>query len=227
VTGTLENAGHKDEPELESLEVGPDLSRLLDRLDRVHVPGERLIIGIVGAPGAGKSTLAVDLAAALGVDRAVVVPMDGFHLATSALRRPEQVLRRGAIDTFDVGGFLSLLRRVRSREEDVVYAPDFDRAIEEPIAGSIRVARKVPIVITEGNYLLSTEPMWRDIRALLDEAWYLEGDEGRRRERLLARHRRFGKSEADALAFVQGSDERNAAQIVTSRSRADLVIRLP
>jgi pantothenate kinase len=209
------------------LELGSDLSRLVDRLNRLQVPGERLIIGMVGAPGAGKSTLAVDLVAALGVDRAVVVPMDGFHLATAVLRQPEQVLRRGAIDTFDAGGFLSLLRRVRSREEEVVYAPDFDRAIEEPIAGSIRVPREVPIVITEGNYLLSTEPGWRDIRPLLDEAWYLEGNEGQRRERLLARHRRFGKSQADALAIVRGSDERNAAQIVTSRSRADLVIHLP
>jgi pantothenate kinase len=211
----------------EALELGSDLSRLLDRLGRLQVPGERVIVGIVGAPGAGKSTLAVDLGAALGVDRAVVVPMDGFHIATSALRTPDQVLRRGAIDTFDAVGFLSLLRRVRSREEGVVYAPDFDRAIEEPIAASIRVPREVPIVITEGNYLLSTEPVWRDIRPLLDEAWYLEGDDGQRRERLLARHRRFGKSQMDALAIVRGSDERNAVQIVTSRSRADLVIRLP
>jgi pantothenate kinase len=209
------------------LELGSDLSRLIDRLNGLQPPGKRLVIGIVGAPGAGKSTLAVDLGAALGVARAVVLPMDGFHIATSALRRPEQVLRRGAIDTFDGAGFLSLLRRVRSREDEVVYAPDFDRAIEEPIAGAIPVPREVPIVIAEGNYLLSTEPVWRDIRPLLDEAWYLEGDEGRRRERLLARHRRFGKSQEDALAIVHGSDQRNAAQIVTSRSRADLVIRLP
>jgi pantothenate kinase len=225
----MDSAG-EDLLELRSLERDPsrlDLSLLLDRLNRLHNPGGRLIIGIVGAPGAGKSTLAGDLAAALGVDRAVVVPMDGFHIATSALRKPDQILRRGAIDTFDAAGFVSLLRRVRSRADEVVYAPNFDRAIEEPIAGSIRVPREVPIVITEGNYLLSTEPVWRDIRPLLDEAWYLEGDEGQRRERLLARHRRFGKSQADALAIVHGSDERNAEQIVTSRSRADLVIRLP
>lgn len=208
------------------LEIGTDLTTLVERLDGLTDGTTRVIIGMVGAPGVGKSTIAEDLVGILGKDRAVVVPMDGFHIATSALPREDQIRRRGAIDTFDIGGYLSLLTRIRDRSEDVVYAPGFDRGIEEPIAGYIPVARQVPIVITEGNYLLSSESRWAEVRAHLDETWYLEGNSERRRERLIARHIRFGKSVADARAMTDGSDARNAEQISQTQSSADLVIHL-
>jgi pantothenate kinase len=208
------------------LEIGTDLTSMVERLDGLTDGTTRVIIGMVGAPGVGKSTIADDLARILGEDRAVVVPMDGFHIATPALAQADQIRRRGAIDTFDIGGYLSLLARIRDRSEDVVYAPGFDRGIEQPIAGYIPVARRVPIVITEGNYLLSTEPRWAEVRRYLDETWYLEGNPERRRERLIARHIRFGKSEADAREMADGSDARNAEQVSQTQSSADLVIHL-
>jgi pantothenate kinase len=208
------------------LEIGTDLTSLVERLDGLTDGTARVIIGLVGAPGIGKSTIADELARVLGEDRAVVVPMDGFHIATPALPQADQIRRRGAIDTFDIGGYLSLLARIRDRSEDVVYAPGFDRGIEEPIAGYIPVTRRVPIVITEGNYLLSTEARWAGVRAHLDETWYLQGNPERRRERLIARHIRFGKSAADARAMADGSDARNAEQVSQTQSSADLVIHL-
>lgn len=208
----------------EHIELGPDLSALLARLERLG-PG-RVIVGIVGPPGVGKSTLATQLVAQLGSDRAVVVPMDGFHIHSRALPHPDQLGRRGAIDTFDAGGYVSLLERLRRRSEDIVYAPGFERDIEEPLAGLIPVPRSVPIVITEGNYLLSPEPPWNAIRALLDEVWYLEAGPLERRGRLIARHRQFGASPEEAITKADGSDERNAEQIEQTRSAADLVIRL-
>ena len=39
--------------------------------------GSRRILGITGAPGAGKSTVAAQLVQALGSETAVLVPMDG------------------------------------------------------------------------------------------------------------------------------------------------------
>ena len=208
------------------LEVGTDLTTLVKRLRGLTDGTTRVIIGMVGAPGVGKSTIADDLVGILGADRAVVVPMDGFHIATSALPQEDQIRRRGAIDTFDIGGYLSLLARIRDRSEDVVYAPGFDRGIEEPIAGYIPVARQVPIVITEGNYLLSSESRWAEVRAHLDETWYLEGNPERRRERLIARHIASGKTESEARRWTFESDGANATLVAATRPRADLVVRL-
>jgi pantothenate kinase/quinol monooxygenase YgiN len=214
-----------DAPAQETATVAVDLTVLLDRLRNLQSPGGRVLVGITGAPGAGKSTIANDLAAALGKDVAVVVPMDGF-LPSAVLSNPGQLQRRGAIDTFDVDGYLNILRRLRDRRDAVTYAPGFERELEEPIAGLIAVPREIPIIITEGNYLLSSDPGWRNIRTLLDETWFLEADDAQRRQRLVARHIRFGKPAGEAQTMAEGSDEHNARQIAGSRPAADLVIRL-
>lgn len=208
----------------ETIDVGPDLAPLVQRL-RSHVPSpSRFIVGLTGAPGVGKSTVAEALTRELGPQVAVTVPMDGFHIATAALA-PGQLERRGAIDTFDAGGFVSLLQRLRRHDEEVVYAPGFERTLEEPIAGILPIGREIPIVITEGNYLLATEPGWRDVRDLLDEVWFLEEDPEVRLARLIARHIRFGKTPEHARSMALGSDERNARAIEAYRSRADVVVR--
>ncbi|MEW2135737.1 nucleoside/nucleotide kinase family protein [Streptomyces sp. NPDC005409] len=189
--------------------------------------GSRRILGIAGPPGAGKSTLAARLAAALGPRRAVVVPMDGFHLAGAELARLGLADRKGAPDTFDAAGYVCLLdrlRRPRGATAATVYAPAFDRSLEEPIAGSIPVAPEVPLVITEGNYLLHDAGEWASVRPLLDEAWYLAPDEELRVRRLVERHVRHGKDPAYARAWVARSDEANARLIAPGRHRADLVL---
>jgi pantothenate kinase len=188
--------------------------------------GDRRILGIVGAPGGGKSTLAAELVAELGPDKARLVGMDGFHLAQAELERLGRADRKGAPDTFDVSGFAALLRRLRAREEAVVYAPLFRREIEEPVASAVPVPREVPLVVTEGNYLLVADGDWAQVRALLDEAWFVEGDEDRRRDRLIARHIEFGKAPDLAREWVMRSDERNAELVATTRHRADLVVRV-
>jgi len=188
--------------------------------------GGRRILGIAGTPGAGKSTLARRVVDELG-STAVYVPMDGFHLANHELRRLGRADRKGAIDTFDAAGFVSLLRRLRSPDGETAYAPLFLREIEEPIAGWIPVAPDVPLVVTEGNYLLVDQRSpWREIRALLDEAWYVETDEAVRIKRLIERHVAFGKSEADARRWALGIDETNAELIRMTRQRADVIVQL-
>ncbi|MFD3834622.1 nucleoside/nucleotide kinase family protein, partial [Streptomyces sp. NPDC058621] len=186
--------------------------------------GGRSILGIAGPPGAGKSTVAAKLAEALGPDVAVVVPMDGFHLAGAELVRLGRADRKGAPDTFDTAGYTALLRRLREPGAHPVYAPAFDRSLEEPIAGSIAVPAHVPLVITEGNYLLHDAGEWARVRPLLDEAWYLAPDDGLRIGRLVDRHVRHGKDPAHARAWVARSDEANARLIAPGRDRADLVL---
>ena len=188
--------------------------------------GDRRILGIAGAPGGGKSTLAAALVGELGPDTARLVGMDGFHLAQAELERLGRADRKGAPDTFDASGFAALLRRLRAREDAVVYAPLFRREIEEPVACAVPVPCEVPLVVTEGNYLLVDDADWSDVRALLDEAWFVEGDEDRRRDWLIARHMEFGKAPGFAREWVLRSDERNAELVATTRPHADLVVRV-
>ncbi|MFF5900490.1 nucleoside/nucleotide kinase family protein [Streptomyces argenteolus] len=201
-----------------------DLAGLTDRARRLADAGGRRILGIAGAPGAGKSTLAARVADALE-ERAVLVPMDGFHLAGAELERLGRADRKGAPDTFDAAGYAALLRRLRHPGPDAVYAPAFDRALEEPVAGSVHVPPDIPLVVTEGNYLLLDEGPWAPVRELLDEVWFLEADPRARVSGLVERHVRFGKSRPDAERWVAASDERNARLVERHRDRADLVVR--
>ncbi|MFE4263718.1 nucleoside/nucleotide kinase family protein [Streptomyces sp. NPDC056883] len=201
-----------------------ETSELIVRAGLLAERGSRRILGIAGPPGAGKSTLAALIEDALGPERAVVVPMDGFHLAQAELERLGRAERKGAPDTFDVAGYVCLLRRLRQPGGPAVYAPAFDRSLEEPIAGSIAVAPGVPLVITEGNYLLHEAPEWAPVRHLLDEAWYLAPEETLRVQRLVDRHVRHGKDPAYARAWVARSDQPNARLVALGRHRADLVV---
>lgn len=203
-----------------------DLSPLVDHLrSRQQATGARQLLGIAGSPGTGKSTFARRLADALGREHSVVVPMDGFHLATGIIDGTPLRDRRGAIDTFDVGGYVALLRRLRARDEPVVYAPSYRRGLEEPIAASVAVHRDIDFVITEGNYLLSTEPGWRDIRSLLDEIWFVDTPRQLRVARLIERHVAFGMTRDAATAWATGPDEANARLIESTMHLADRRIR--
>lgn len=184
----------------------------------------RAILGIVGCPGAGKSTLAEKLIARLDPASAWVVrlPMDGFHLADAALDRLGIRARKGAIETFDAYGYLAMLRRVQTELDHTVYAPDFQRSLEQPLAGSIAIDPRIRLVITEGNYLLCPIEPWPLVREQLAETWYIELDDRVRRERLVARHVRFGKAEPEARRWVDDVDEANARLIASGRDMADL-----
>jgi pantothenate kinase len=217
------------------LEASPgDLAALLDRVTAVRRRGGpdrggRALIGLVGAPGAGKSTVAGLLAAATEAagTACAVVGMDGFHLAQAELERLGRQGRKGAPDTFDAEGYVALVRRIRVQRPDsaTVYAPRFDRHLEEPVGSAVPVPAATPVVLTEGNYLLLPEEPWQRLRRLLDETWFVEVDDAERRERLLARHLAHGRPPEVAHAFTHGSDERNATLIAATRSRADAIVR--
>jgi len=185
----------------------------------------RVVLGICGAPGAGKSTLAAELVHRYGAE-AVVVPMDGFHLHDDELARLELSQRKGAPETFDVAGYLALLRRLRTESDRTVYAPAFDRSLELAVAGAVAVRPEHRLVVTEGNYLLHDAPGWADVHSLLDEVWFVEADEATRLARLVERHASHGKPRDLALRWATVSDQANAELVAGTRERADLVVRV-
>ena len=193
------------------------------RIKTMLQSSQRQILGIVGAPGSGKSTLTEQIAQKFGAAVAVL-PMDGFHLANVELARLGRAARKGAPDTFDVAGYVALLERVR-QASDTVYAPRFEREIEEAIASSIAILPETQLIITEGNYLLLDDGGWQGVRPLLDECWYVAVDDDLRRERLLARHVQFGRTVEDARAWIENTDEPNARRIAATQSRADWVVQ--
>jgi len=206
-----------------------ELTARVDRLAERSAP-DRAVLGITGPPGAGKTTLADALVQRLNVgptgkpcSSAAHVPMDGFHLADIELDRLGRRARKGAPDTFDPGGYFALLGRLRTTR-DTVWAPAFDRHVEQPIAGSIAVGPDVRIIISEGNYLLSDEPGWRGGQGVFDEIWYCGGDTALRVQRLVERHQQFGKSLEEATRWIQQVDDVNAAMIERTRDHADVVI---
>lgn len=205
---------------------GASLRELTSRAAGLVVPGRRGVLGICGAPGVGKSSLAVTLVKRLraaGVE-ATHVPMDGFHLADVALVERGLLDRKGAIETFDGHGYLALLRRLREEHDHDVLAPTFERELEQPLAGAITVSPSTTLVVTEGNYLLDEATPWPQARAVMDEVWFVDLDDGRRRSRLVDRHVKHGRSREEAQAWVDTVDEPNAVRVIARRGAADLVV---
>jgi pantothenate kinase len=202
---------------------GPSLDGALVERARSLAAEGRAVLGVAGAPGSGKTTLAGLLVEAVG-PAAVALPMDGFHLHDVELARLGRSDRKGAPDTFDVAGYVALLQRIRHETDHVVYAPGFDRSREECIAGAIAVRPEHRLVVTEGNYLLLPSAGWGAVRPLLDEAWFVEADEAVRLERLVRRHVAHGKPPELAERWAFETDQANADLVATTRAAADLVV---
>lgn len=185
----------------------------------------RYLLGVAGAPGAGKSTWAAAEQRRLVTagTATAVLPMDGFHLPQAELVRLGRRDRMGAPDTFDVDRFVAMIERLR--QPGVITAPGFDRTIEEPIPDAIEIGADIRVVIVEGNYLLHDRDGWERVRPLLDRVIFLAPDDAVRRKRLIARHVEFGKTAASATAWVERTDEPNAALVAATAHRADEVVR--
>lgn len=204
----------------------PDWNELTDRaLALGQAQDRRGLLGIVGLPGSGKSTFAEGLVRRLGRS-AAHVPMDGFHLADAQLHRLGIADRKGAPETFDAEGYLALLHRLARDRRRTVFAPAFERDLEQPVAGALAVEPGADLVVSEGNYLLLGEGRWPKVRAQFAEVWWVEQDEDTRVRRLIERHVAFGKSPDEAAAWVHRSDAANAERMRASAASADLVVHL-
>lgn len=213
-------------PDAERMRTRPTLSvaEATERADELARDGRRRLLGLVGPPGAGKSTLSAALQARLG-ESMVVVGMDGFHLANTELLRLGRRDRKGAPDTFDVDGYVRLLARLRTQKAPL-YAPRFDRRLEESIGSAVLVDPDVPLVVTEGNYLLHDEFGWDEVRPQLDEVWYLQLNDAERRRRLVQRRLRHGDTAEHARHWVDHVDEPNAVLVAAACRLTDALVIL-
>jgi len=203
------------------------LSQGLDRIKKLLDSSQkRVLIGIVGKPGAGKSTLTSHLITNLPESTAVLIPMDGYHLSNQQLSKLGISDRKGAFDTFDSHGYVKLLKRVNEEPGTDIYFPVFYRDIEESYAADGVVPASTKLVITEGNYLLLNNGGWEGVRGELDEVWYIDVDDNLRMDRLTKRHQSYGKNYDDAFAWASGTDERNAELVAKTREKADVIIEL-
>jgi len=198
---------------------------LLGARDRIFELKEtskpRLLIGVVGKPGAGKSTVTEKLKELLPAKETRVLSQDGYHLSNSQLQELGRANRKGAPDTFDPRSFTELLKRVAQDSLNDIYFPIFHREIEESIAAEGVITPETKIVLVEGNYLLLDSHGWEGVAAYLDEVWYLKIDDELRLKRLVARHIEFGKEPDFAHAWAHGTDEVNARIIEATSGRAD------
>ena len=207
---------------------GTTVDQAVERAVELAAGSDRTVLGIAGAPGAGKSTLARRIVTAvderLGAGTALQVPMDGFHLSNAALDALGRHDRKGAADTFDADGYVALVRRLVAADEDVVWAPDFDRRVDEPVAGSIAVPRATRLVVSEGNYLLDDTAPWSALPALFTETWFCAVDDDVRLDRLVGRHMRHGRDHDAARAWAVQVDGVNAARVAPTVIRASRTV---
>ena len=186
----------------------------------------RSIIGIVGKPGAGKSTVVEEIQSRFGSNAVCIIPMDGYHLSNEELIKLGRRERKGAPDTFAVSEFIELLKSVKSNYSTAHRFPIFHREIEASVADEGIVLTTSRVIVTEGNYLFSREHGWDGLFELLDYTWFIEVDDQIRIPRLIARHIEFGKTPEEAEAWVWRSDDSNAKFIDSTADRASNIIKI-
>ncbi len=182
---------------------------------------DRFITAVAGPPGAGKSTLAAQIVAAIG-HGARVVPMDGFHYDNAVLDQLGLRGRKGAPETFDAAGFLHLMQRLRAGEDAAISV--FDRDMDLARAGADLVTGADKYLVVEGNYLLLNDAPWCDLVPLFDLTVYIDVPEAELDARLLSRWDQYGKTPDQARLWIDSNDMPNIRRVTQGSRQADIVV---
>ena len=203
-----------------------DIDELVARLSALP-RNRRYIVAVAGPPGSGKSTVSDALLHRLNANdpgRAAILPMDGYHYDNGLLTEMGLLARKGAPETFDVGGFAQMLTRLAANKEPAVAVPVFDRDIEIARAGARLIPSEADLIIAEGNYLLLGEGPWDMLAPLFDLTVMVDVKEDELRRRLEARWRGYGMSDEEISAKVDGNDLPNGLRVLRNSRPADVVL---
>ncbi|NVO24995.1 nucleoside triphosphate hydrolase [Donghicola mangrovi] len=188
----------------------------------------RKFIGIAGAPGSGKSTTVERLLEALEADhpgQVAILPMDGFHYDDAVLHQMGRRPWKGAPDTFDVGGLVSVLRRLKDGSETRVAVPVFDRVLEISRGSARIIPDDVKLILVEGNYVLLDRAPWDALDGMFDLTVMIDVPEDELRRRLRARWEHFGLTEDQIAHKLDGNDLPNGRDVIQGSRPADIIYR--
>lgn len=186
--------------------------------------GKRLFVAIAGAPGSGKSTLADDLVHRLNAAKpgsSALLPMDGYHYDDRILIERGLRPRKGAPETFDVGGLFHMLERLKRNTEPEIAVPVFDRDLEISRAGARMISGEAEVIVIEGNYLLLSAEPWSRLKPLFDLSVMIDVPESVLRDRLIARWQSYNIPAAEIEAKVEGNDLPNGRFVIANSGAAD------
>jgi pantothenate kinase len=185
----------------------------------------RFIIGIAGPPGSGKTTLADELCKAMIArdETAVVVPMDGYHFDDIVLNKRGHRARKGAHYTFDAAGFVHLIKRIKSNENNIAI-PVFDRTIELSRAAADVIEASTRFIIVEGLYLLLKREPWTALKPLFDISIFLDVPKAELERRLTQRILHHGHDLEYAKNWIASNDMLNADEVISNSATADLTV---
>lgn len=207
-----------------------DLTMLTNLLIENYQKNEnkRFLLAITGIPGTGKSTVADLLMkntnTVLNEERAIVIPMDGYHYHNDILVEKGLLSLKGIPETFDAQRFVTLIKEIASPKIEKIYCPSYDRSLHNPVEESIVIEDRHKIIIVEGNYLLLDTCPWDELADLFAESWFIETSLTTTKERLINRHVLTGRSFEEALSKISSTDAPNAELIMQTRHRATKVI---
>ncbi len=194
------------------------LGTIIDAIREQDRGQGRVLVGIAGPPGGGKSTLATKIATRLGPD-AAVLPMDGYHLDNATLVEMGLLDRKGAPDTFDSADFVQLVQSLRHKD-NVSYAT-FDRDQDRTVPEGGKIQSNTRIVLIEGNYLLLQSPPWSELRSLFDLSVFLDVPKETLKSRLVRRWHAHGLTASEAEARAEQNDMKNVETVQTGSAHAD------
>ena len=202
------------------------LEDVVENAKSIAASSKRSILAVAGAPGSGKTTITQSIVKELGPENVVIVPMDGFHLSNTILKKWDRRSRKGAWDTFDASGYINLISRIKNQREEIILAPDFDRDIDESIGGVIEVSINTPLILLEGTFLFSEHGLWPELLPLIDHGWFVHLECSIRQQRLIQRHMKHGMDLKQATQWALSTDEANAKAVELDYKRASLYFQL-
>ena len=191
---------------------------------------QRFIIFLAAPPAVGKTTVSLFLEYLSknieGIEEIQAIGLDGFHFHKDYIMSHSINIQgketpmsdiKGCLETFDIDKLKVKLEELRKND---IKWPIYDRNIHDVVEDSIFVDKK--IVLIEGNWLLTDEEKWTNLKEFYNYSIFIYADEELLKQRLIQRKMKGGLSYEEALRFYEKSDSVNVRRVLKNHLPADL-----